>query len=76
MLDIVDPDIVKLDMTMIQSSAERDRANALTGVLAHQERTGALIIAEGVETDEDLEQALADRGSLRTGLSLRSKPRR
>jgi EAL domain-containing protein (putative c-di-GMP-specific phosphodiesterase class I) len=58
-LDIVDPDIVKLDMTMIQNIAQRDRANTLTGVLAHHERTGALIIAEGVETDEDLEQALA-----------------
>ena len=58
-LDVIDPDIIKLDMTMIQSSPERDRAIALTGVLAHHERTGALIIAEGVETDHHLEQALA-----------------
>ena len=66
-LDILDPDIVKLDMTMIQSSAQRDKANTLTGVLAHQERTGALIIAEGVETDEDLEQALAMGAGLAQG---------
>lgn len=59
MLDVLDPDIVKLDMTMIQNSPERDRATTLTGVLAHHERTGALIITEGVETDEHLEQALA-----------------
>jgi EAL domain-containing protein (putative c-di-GMP-specific phosphodiesterase class I) len=58
-LDVLDPDIVKLDMTMIQNSPERDRATTLTGVLAHHERTAALIIAEGVETDEHLEQALA-----------------
>ena len=58
-LDVLDPDIVKLDMTMIQNSPERDRATTLTGVLAHHERTGALIIAEGVETEEHLEQALA-----------------
>jgi EAL domain-containing protein (putative c-di-GMP-specific phosphodiesterase class I) len=58
-LDILEPDIVKLDMTMIQNSPERDRATTLTGVLAHHERTGALIIAEGVETEEHLEQALA-----------------
>lgn len=58
-LDVLDPDIVKLDMTMIQNSPESDRATTLTGVLAHHERTGALIIAEGVETDERLEQALA-----------------
>src|SRR4051794_29967222 len=58
-LDVLDPDIVKLDMTVIQNSPERDRAATLTGVLAHHERTGALIIAEGVETEEHLEQALA-----------------
>jgi EAL domain-containing protein (putative c-di-GMP-specific phosphodiesterase class I) len=58
-LDIIDPDIIKLDMTMIQNCTMRNKADALTGVLAHHERTGALIIAEGVETDEDLEQALA-----------------
>jgi EAL domain-containing protein (putative c-di-GMP-specific phosphodiesterase class I) len=66
-LDILDPDIVKLDMTMIQSSAQRDKANTLTGVLAHHERTGALIIAEGVETDEDLEQAMAMGAGLAQG---------
>ncbi len=58
-LDVLDPDIIKLDMTVIQNSPRRDRATTLTGVLAHHERTGALIIAEGVETDEHLEQALA-----------------
>ena len=58
-LDILAPDIVKLDMSMIQFSPHSDRANSLIGVLAHHERTGALIIAEGVETDEHLEQAIA-----------------
>jgi EAL domain-containing protein (putative c-di-GMP-specific phosphodiesterase class I) len=66
-LDILDPDIIKLDMTTIQNSAQRDKANTLTGVLAHHERTGALIIAEGVETDEDLEQALAMGAGLAQG---------
>lgn len=66
-LDVIDPDIVKLDMTMIQNCAQSDRANTLTGVLAHHERTGALIIAEGVETDEDLEQALAMGAHLAQG---------
>ncbi len=66
-LDVIDPDIVKLDMAMIQNSPERDRATTLTGVLAHHERTGALIIAEGVETDEHLEQALAVGAGLAQG---------
>ncbi len=66
-LDILEPDIIKVDMTMIQNIAQRDRANTLTGVLAHHERTGASIIAEGVETDEDLEQALAVGADLAQG---------
>jgi EAL domain-containing protein (putative c-di-GMP-specific phosphodiesterase class I) len=66
-LDVLDPDIVKLDMTVIQNSPERDRAATLTGVLAHHERTGALIIAEGVETEEHLEQALAVGAGLAQG---------
>jgi EAL domain-containing protein (putative c-di-GMP-specific phosphodiesterase class I) len=66
-LDVLDPDIVKLDLAMIQKSPERDRANTLTGVLAHHERTGAMIVAEGVETDEHLEQAIAVGASLAQG---------
>jgi EAL domain-containing protein (putative c-di-GMP-specific phosphodiesterase class I) len=66
-LDIVDPDIVKLDMTMIQNIPERNKATTLTGVLAHHERTDAVIIAEGVETDEHLEQALALGATLGQG---------
>ncbi|HET6737224.1 sensor domain-containing phosphodiesterase [Mycobacterium sp.] len=66
-LDILAPDIVKLDMSMIQFSAHSDRANSLIGVLAHHERTGALIIAEGVETDEHLEQAVAVGASFAQG---------
>jgi EAL domain-containing protein (putative c-di-GMP-specific phosphodiesterase class I) len=74
-LDIVDPDIIKLDLTMIQNSAQRDKAHTLTGVLAHHERTGALIIAEGVETDEDLEQALAMGAGLAQGFRFgRARP--
>ncbi|MBP1819186.1 EAL domain-containing protein [Mycobacterium sp. OAE908] len=66
-LDIVDPNIVKLDVSVIQKSERLDKAKILTGVLAHHERSGALIIAEGVETDEDLEQALAMGAGLAQG---------
>jgi EAL domain-containing protein (putative c-di-GMP-specific phosphodiesterase class I) len=66
-LDVVDPDIVKLDISVIQHSGQRDKASILTGVLAHHERSGAVIIAEGVETDEDLEQAVAMGAGLAQG---------
>jgi EAL domain-containing protein (putative c-di-GMP-specific phosphodiesterase class I) len=66
-LDILNPEIIKLDVAMAQCSPQSDRAGTLTGVLAHHERTGALIIAEGVETDEHLEQAKAMGASLAQG---------
>jgi EAL domain-containing protein (putative c-di-GMP-specific phosphodiesterase class I) len=66
-IDILEPDIIKLDMAMIQNSGQRDKADTLIGVLAHHERTGALIIAEGVESEADLEQALAMGAHLAQG---------
>ncbi|WP_235887541.1 sensor domain-containing phosphodiesterase [Mycolicibacterium arabiense] len=59
MLDVVRPDIIKLDLALVQSDPSRDQARTLSAVLAHHERTGAVILAEGIENDHHLEQALA-----------------
>lgn len=59
LLDIVAPDIVKLDMGLVQHQPDRIQARTVAAVMAHHERTGALILAEGIETDEHLEQAIA-----------------
>jgi len=59
LLDIVAPDIVKLDMGLVQHQPDRIQARTVAAVMAHHERTGALIVAEGIETDEHLEQAIA-----------------
>lgn len=59
LLDVVAPDIIKLDLALIQTRPDRDRARTLSAVLAHHERTGAVILAEGIETADHLEQALA-----------------
>ncbi len=67
LLDIVDPDVIKLDLRLVQSQPDRDQARTLAAVLAHQERTGAVILAEGIETDEHLEQALALGATLGQG---------
>ena len=67
LLDVVCPDIVKLDMNLVQSQPSRDQARVLSGVLAHQEKTGAVILAEGIETDRHLEQALAVGATLGQG---------
>ena len=59
LLDVVAPDVIKLDFALVQSQPDHDQARTLGAVLAHHERTGAVILAEGIETDGHLEQALA-----------------
>jgi EAL domain-containing protein (putative c-di-GMP-specific phosphodiesterase class I) len=41
----------------------------LSAVLAHRERTGAVLLAEGIESDEHHEQALAMDATLGQGYS-------
>jgi EAL domain-containing protein (putative c-di-GMP-specific phosphodiesterase class I) len=67
LLDIVAPDIVKLDLGLVQHQPDRVQARTVAAVMAHHERTGALILAEGIETDEHLEQALAYGATLGQG---------
>ena len=59
LLDIVLPEVIKLDLALMQAQPTRAQAKTLAAVLAHHERTDAVILAEGIETDEHLEQALA-----------------
>ncbi|MCV7226584.1 sensor domain-containing phosphodiesterase [Mycolicibacterium komossense] len=59
LLDVVSPDVIKLDLHLVQSQPRRDQTRILAAVLAHHERSGAEILAEGIETDAHLEQALA-----------------
>lgn len=67
LLDVVAPDIIKLDLQLVQKQPDIQQARTLGAVLAHHERTGASILAEGIETDEHLEQALAYGASLGQG---------
>lgn len=67
MMDIVEPDIVKLDMGLVQRQPDREQARTVAAVIAHHERTGAVIVAEGIENDEHLEQALAYGATLGQG---------
>lgn len=67
LLDLVAPDILKLDMQLVQNQPNRLQARTIAAVIAHHERTGATILAEGIETDEHLEQALAYGATLGQG---------
>lgn len=58
-LDIIRPDLVKLDLTLVQASPTVEQARILTAVMAHRERSATVILAEGIETAAHLEQARA-----------------
>ena len=67
LLDVICPDVVKLDLSLVQSQPNDDQARILAAVLAHRERTGAVLLAEGVESEEHLEQAMALGATLGQG---------
>jgi EAL domain-containing protein (putative c-di-GMP-specific phosphodiesterase class I) len=53
------PDVIKLDLNLMQDSPSREIAEVVHAVNAEAERTGALILAEGIETEDHLRKALA-----------------
>lgn len=67
LLPFISPSVVKLDISLIQQRPDVEQGAILTAVLAYAERTGARILAEGVETEEHLQQALALGASLGQG---------
>jgi hypothetical protein len=67
MLPFVDPDVIKLDLSLIHRTPSAAQAHTMTAVLAHVERTGATVLAEGIETGEQVEQARAFGATLGQG---------
>ena len=61
------PDVVKLDLRLVQDRPSKQVAEVHNAVSAHAERTGALVVAEGIETEEHLERARAMGASVGQG---------
>jgi EAL domain-containing protein (putative c-di-GMP-specific phosphodiesterase class I) len=59
LLALLRPDVVKLDLRLIQARPDERIAEIVTAVNAYAERTGAVVLAEGVENDEHLAAAHA-----------------
>jgi EAL domain-containing protein (putative c-di-GMP-specific phosphodiesterase class I) len=59
LLPLLRPDVIKLDMALIREQADQDAARVMSAVAAHAERTGAVVLAEGIETEEHRVTALA-----------------
>ena len=67
LLPFLAPDVIKLDMQLVRHRPDADRAAIMAAVMSHSERTGAAVLAEGIENDEHLEQALALGATLGQG---------
>jgi EAL domain-containing protein (putative c-di-GMP-specific phosphodiesterase class I) len=59
LLPFVAPDVIKLDLGLIQRAPSLDQARIMAAVMAYVERTGATLVAEGIETEAHLERAIA-----------------
>jgi EAL domain-containing protein (putative c-di-GMP-specific phosphodiesterase class I) len=67
LLPFLAPDVVKLDMTLVRQRPTPDQASIMAAVMSHAERTGAVVLAEGIETPAHLDQALALGATLGQG---------
>ncbi len=67
LLPFLAPDVIKLDISLVQQWPDAGQARVLTAVAAYAERSGATILAEGIETEVHLRQALALGATLGQG---------
>jgi len=67
LMPLIAPDIIKLDLRLVQAQPTEEVAWIVSAVLAESERTGALILAEGVETERHVAVARAMGATLGQG---------
>src|SRR4051794_25854397 len=66
-LPLLRPDVVKLDLRLVQERPGPAIAEIMNAVNAYAERTGALVLAEGIETERHLTTARALGATLGQG---------
>ncbi|BBX66350.1 hypothetical protein MSAS_55240 [Mycobacterium saskatchewanense] len=52
LLDVLRPEIVKLDMNLVRSTPRAHASQVMSAALTYRERRNAVILAEGVETGD------------------------
>jgi EAL domain-containing protein (putative c-di-GMP-specific phosphodiesterase class I) len=68
LMPFVAPDVIKLDRSLTQALVQETLgARVINAVRAESERSGAVILAEGIETEEHLRRALAMGAKLGQG---------
>jgi EAL domain-containing protein (putative c-di-GMP-specific phosphodiesterase class I) len=59
LLPLLEPDVVKLDARLLRPSYDEVAIGTLRAVADYVERSGAVLVAEGIETQRDRERAVA-----------------
>ncbi len=59
LMPFLHPEVLKLDMRLVQESPDRELAATVHAVAARAEAAGTLVLAEGIETEAHLERARA-----------------
>ena len=54
LLPLLEPDVIKLDLRLVQDRPSTDQAAIVSAVAVERERTGAQILAEGIENEQHL----------------------
>jgi len=67
LMPFIRPDVIKLDMALVQDHASARMAAIANAVGAESERSGAQVLAEGIETDRHLERAISLGATLGQG---------
>ena len=68
LLPFISPDVIKLDMSLVQeASPSANSAHVIHAAAAEVERSGAILLAEGIETEEHLQRAQAMGATLGQG---------
>jgi EAL domain-containing protein (putative c-di-GMP-specific phosphodiesterase class I) len=67
LLPLIGPEVIKIDKSIVQGRFSPAAARVVSAVLAESERTGAVILAEGIETERHLAVARSMGATLGQG---------
>ncbi|UFS60134.1 sensor domain-containing phosphodiesterase [Subtercola endophyticus] len=67
LLALIRPEVIKLDLGLVRDMPNQHIAKIMNAITAHSESTGAIIVAEGIETERHLDNARAMGATLGQG---------
>ena len=67
LLPFLDPEVIKLDLSLVHAHPRGEVAEIVHAVNAESERTGAIVLAEGIEHEQHLDRARAIGATLGQG---------